>query len=162
MTRTAISSTPRRLFAQAAAALAVAAACTGRAGPKRGHGRLAQQAHPRGGALWRGLVARRDRMRLMAEQALAPRLGQPVLVENRAGARRQHRHRRRGQMPGDGYTYVISTNGPLVYNTQLYTNLGYDPFTELRPVVLAGSPGQCVRGAHRFRHQQPARAGGRR
>ena len=40
--------------------------------------------------------------------------------------------------PGDGYTYVISTNGPLVYNTVLYRKLPYDPFTELRPVVLAG------------------------
>ena len=39
---------------------------------------------------------------------------------------------------GDGYTFVISTNGPLVYNTVLYKKLPYDPFTELRPVVLAG------------------------
>ena len=39
---------------------------------------------------------------------------------------------------GDGYTFLISTNGPLVYNTVLYKKLSYDPFAELRPVVLAG------------------------
>ena len=35
---------------------------------------------------------------------------------------------------GDGYSFVISTNGPLVYNTRIYSKLGYDPYTELRPV----------------------------
>ena len=37
---------------------------------------------------------------------------------------------------GDGYTFLVSTNGPLVYNTVLYKKLPYDPFTDLRPVVL--------------------------
>jgi tripartite-type tricarboxylate transporter receptor subunit TctC len=75
--------------------------------------------------------------RIVAER-LSPRLGQPVLVENRPGAGGNNGTGAVAKAPGDGYTYLISTNGPLVYNTVLYEKLPYDPFTELRPVVLAG------------------------
>ena len=75
--------------------------------------------------------------RLMGEK-LSAKLGQPVLVENRAGAGGNTGTGAVAKSAGDGYTYVISTNGPLVYNTVLYPNLSYDPFKELRPVVLAG------------------------
>jgi tripartite-type tricarboxylate transporter receptor subunit TctC len=75
--------------------------------------------------------------RIVAER-LAPRLGQPVLVENRPGAGGNNGSGAVAKSPGDGYTFLISTNGPLVYNTILYKKLPYDPFTELRPVVLAG------------------------
>ena len=73
----------------------------------------------------------------MAER-LAPRLGQPVVIENRAGAGGNTGTGAVAKAAGDGYNFVISTNGPLVYNTQIYSKLGYDPFTELKPVVLAG------------------------
>jgi tripartite-type tricarboxylate transporter receptor subunit TctC len=76
-------------------------------------------------------------MRIVAER-LSPRLGQPVVIENRAGAGGNTGSGVVAKSPGDGYTFLISTNGPLVYNTQIYSKLGYDPFTELRPVVLAG------------------------
>jgi tripartite-type tricarboxylate transporter receptor subunit TctC len=85
-------------------------------------------------------------MRIVAER-LAPSLGQPVVVENRAGAGGNTGTGAVAKSPGDGYTYVISTNGPLVYNTQIYSKLGYDPFTELRPVVLAGGRPMCARCA---------------
>lgn len=77
-------------------------------------------------------------MRIVAER-LTPRLGQPVVIENRAGAGGNTGTGVVAKSPGDGYTFVISTNGPLVYNTQIYSKLGYDPFTELKPVVLAGT-----------------------
>jgi tripartite-type tricarboxylate transporter receptor subunit TctC len=77
-------------------------------------------------------------MRIVAEK-IAPRLGQQVLVDNRAGAGGNTGTGAVAHAPGDGYTFVISTNGPLVYNTVLYKKLGYDPFTELRPVVLGGA-----------------------
>ena len=75
--------------------------------------------------------------RIVAEK-LSPRLGQPVIIENRAGGGGNNGTGMVAKAAGDGYTYVISTNGPLVYNTVLYKKLPYDPFTELRPVVLAG------------------------
>jgi tripartite-type tricarboxylate transporter receptor subunit TctC len=76
-------------------------------------------------------------MRLVGE-GLGQRLGQPVLIENRAGAGGNVGTGFVAKAPADGYTYVISTNGPLVYNTVLYKKLPYDPFKELTPVVLAG------------------------
>jgi len=79
-----------------------------------------------------------DVMARIVSERLSPRLGQPVLVENRAGAGGNNGTGAVAKTPGDGYTYVISTNGPLVYNTVLYKKLSYDPFTELKPVVLAG------------------------
>ena len=69
---------------------------------------------------------------------LAPRLGQPVVVENRPGAGGNNGTGAVSKGAADGYTFVVSTNGPLVYNTVLYKKLPYDPFNELRPVVLAG------------------------
>jgi tripartite-type tricarboxylate transporter receptor subunit TctC len=75
--------------------------------------------------------------RLIAER-LSPRLGQAVVVENRPGAGGNNGTGAVAKAAGDGYSFVISTNGPLVYNTVLYKNLPYDPFKELRPVVLAG------------------------
>ncbi|TFY97398.1 Bug family tripartite tricarboxylate transporter substrate binding protein [Ramlibacter rhizophilus] len=82
--------------------------------------------------------------RIIAER-LSPRLGQPVIVENRAGAGGNNGTAAVAKAEGDGYQYVISTNGPLVYNTVLYSKLPYDPFKELRPVVLAGGQANvCV------------------
>lgn len=75
--------------------------------------------------------------RIIAER-LSPRLGQAVVVENRPGAGGNNGTGAVAKAAGDGYSFVISTNGPLVYNTVLYKNLPYDPFKELRPVVLAG------------------------
>jgi tripartite-type tricarboxylate transporter receptor subunit TctC len=75
--------------------------------------------------------------RIVAEK-LSPRLGQPVIVENRPGAGGNNGTGAVAKSPGDGYTFLVSTNGPLVYNTVMYEKLPYDPFTELRPVVLAG------------------------
>ena len=76
--------------------------------------------------------------RIVAEK-IAPRLGQPVVVDNRAGAGGNNGTGAIAKAAGDGYSFLVSTNGPLVYNTVLYKNLPYDPFTELRPVVLGGA-----------------------
>ncbi|MEI8305238.1 MAG: tripartite tricarboxylate transporter substrate binding protein [Burkholderiales bacterium] len=75
--------------------------------------------------------------RILAER-LAPRLGQPVVVENRAGAGGNVGTGAVARATPDGHTLVISTNGPLVNNTVLYGKLPYDPFRELAPVILAG------------------------
>lgn len=76
-------------------------------------------------------------VRILGER-LTVRLGQPVLVENRAGAGGNVGTGFVAKSAPDGYTYIVSTNGPLVYNTVLYSKLPYDPFKELTPVVLGG------------------------
>ena len=76
--------------------------------------------------------------RIVAEK-ISPRLGQPIVVENRPGGGGNNGTGAVAKAAGDGYTFLVSTNGPLVYNTVLYKKLSYDPFTELRPVVLGGA-----------------------
>lgn len=75
--------------------------------------------------------------RIITEK-LGPRLGQSFIVENRPGAGGNNGTGSVAHSAGDGYTFLISTNGPLVYNTVLYQKLPYDPFKDLKPVVLAG------------------------
>jgi tripartite-type tricarboxylate transporter receptor subunit TctC len=76
--------------------------------------------------------------RLVAEK-IAPHLGQAVVIDNKPGAGGNNGTASVAKASGDGYTFLVSTNGPLVYNTGIYKQLGYNPFTELRPVVLGGS-----------------------
>jgi tripartite-type tricarboxylate transporter receptor subunit TctC len=76
--------------------------------------------------------------RIVAEK-IAPHLGQAVVVDNKPGAGGNNGTGLVAKAAGDGYTFLVSTNGPLVYNTVIYKKLGYDPFTELRPVVLGGA-----------------------
>ena len=75
--------------------------------------------------------------RLLGER-LTARLGQAVLVENRAGAGGNVGTGYAARAAADGYTFVLSTNGPLVNNTVLYEKLPYDPFKDLAPVMLVG------------------------
>ena len=75
--------------------------------------------------------------RLLADR-LGPRLGQPVIVENRVGAGGNIGTGYVAKAAPDGYTLLVSTNGPLVNNTVLYAKLPYDPMRELTPVVLGG------------------------
>lgn len=51
--------------------------------------------------------------RLVGER-LQQRLGQPVVVENRAGAGGNLGTGMVAKAAGDGYTFLVSTNGPLV------------------------------------------------
>lgn len=77
--------------------------------------------------------------------SLARRLGQPVVIENRPGAGGNTGTDYVSKAAPDGYTLVVSTNGPLVYNTVMYRKLPYDPFTDLAPVTLAaGQPNVCA------------------
>jgi tripartite-type tricarboxylate transporter receptor subunit TctC len=58
---------------------------------------------------------------------LADRLGQPVVIENRAGANGIIAlEALKGAAP-DGYTLAAASNGPLVINPFLYLKLPYDP-----------------------------------
>ena len=74
-------------------------------------------------------------MRIVSER-LSVRLGQAFVIENRAGAGGNTGTGVVAKAAGDGYSFVLSTNGPLVYNTRIYSKLGYDPFTDLKPVTL--------------------------
>jgi tripartite-type tricarboxylate transporter receptor subunit TctC len=69
---------------------------------------------------------------------LAERLGQPVVIENRAGANGIIALEALKNAPPDGYTLAAASNGPLVINPAIYLKLPYDPvkdFTAIGRIV---------------------------
>jgi tripartite-type tricarboxylate transporter receptor subunit TctC len=66
---------------------------------------------------------------------LAAALGQPVLVDNRAGAATIIGTEVVAKAPPDGYTWLIVTNG-IAINPSVYKKLPYDTLTDLAPVTL--------------------------
>jgi len=77
--------------------------------------------------------------RIVAER-LAVRWGQPVIVENRAGASGSIGAEAVARAEPDGYTLLSTPPAPLVINPSLYTKLPYDP-TQFVPVsVMAAIP----------------------
>ena len=86
-----------------------------------------------------------DVLARLVNEKVSARLGQPIVVENRAGAGGNIGTDHVAKAAPDGYTFLVSTNGPLVYNTVINKKLPYDPFTDLAPVTLAGSqPNVCA------------------
>ena len=66
-------------------------------------------------------------------------LRQPVVVENRAGAGGTLATDYVAKSAPDGYTLVLSFNGPLSFGPHLYAKLPYDPFRDLLPVITTTS-----------------------
>jgi tripartite-type tricarboxylate transporter receptor subunit TctC len=82
--------------------------------------------------------------RLLAEP-LAQALGQPVVVDNKPGAGGNLGTAAVAKAEPDGYTLLLTIQGPLVTAPLLSTKLGYDPAKELAPVTLvATSPNLLV------------------
>jgi tripartite-type tricarboxylate transporter receptor subunit TctC len=78
--------------------------------------------------------------RLLAEK-LHGKWGQPVIVENRAGAGGNLGAELVTKAPPDGYTLLISSPGPLVINKSLYGKLPHDPDTLVPVAVIATNYG---------------------
>lgn len=95
--------------------------------------------------------------RLMAEP-MARKLGQPVVVENRAGANGVIATTFIKQQRPDGHTIALVGVSLLTFNPYLYSNLPYDPardFTYIAPVsdtpfVLVVSPKSGIRSLADF------------
>ena len=77
-----------------------------------------------------------DIMGRLIARKLQDRLGQPVVVENRAGGGGNLGTEAVVRAPADGYTLLYAYPGPMVVNPWLTKNLGYDPLKELAPVSL--------------------------
>jgi tripartite-type tricarboxylate transporter receptor subunit TctC len=81
--------------------------------------------------------------RLIAQQ-LQERLGQPVTVENRAGAGGNIAAKWLAGQPADGYTLLVTTSSMAV-NQTLYKDPGYDALRDFTPVAnLAAGPNIIV------------------
>jgi tripartite-type tricarboxylate transporter receptor subunit TctC len=65
--------------------------------------------------------------------SLAEMLGQPVVIDNVAGAAGNIASDRVVKAPADGYTLAFATNGQLIINPSLY-RLPFDPMSALAPI----------------------------
>jgi tripartite-type tricarboxylate transporter receptor subunit TctC len=72
-------------------------------------------------------------------QALSQRLGQSVVVDNRAGANGQIAALLVAGSPADGYTLFMATNSTHSANPHLYKTLPYDPIRDFEPVARVGT-----------------------
>jgi len=76
--------------------------------------------------------------RLLA-QPMGDALGQPIVVENRAGAGGNVGVDAVVKSPKDGYTIGIGARGPLAINGYLVDGMPYDPVKDVAPIALFGS-----------------------
>ena len=72
-------------------------------------------------------------------EKLKDKLGQPVVVEDRPAASGTAATDFVAKSAPDGYTMVISYNGPLAFGPHLYAKLPYDPLKDLAPVIITSS-----------------------
>jgi tripartite-type tricarboxylate transporter receptor subunit TctC len=72
-------------------------------------------------------------------QKLAEAWGQPVVVDNRAGAGGNIGTDLAANSAPDGYTLLLSNFGPLAISPFVYSKLPYDPVKDLAPVTLAAT-----------------------
>lgn len=80
-------------------------------------------------------------------QKLSEAWGQPVIVDNRAGANGNIAAEQVAKAPADGYTMLMGNVGPNAISPSLYTNLAYDvasfapvTLTTTVPIVLLVNP----------------------
>ena len=69
---------------------------------------------------------------------LANQLGQPVVVDNRAGANGQIAAQHVANAAPDGYTLLMTTNTSHSANPSLVANLKYDPIKDFTPITRVG------------------------
>jgi tripartite-type tricarboxylate transporter receptor subunit TctC len=107
------------------------------------------------------------RARWVSEK-LAPLLGQPVIVENRAGAGGNIGTEAAARSAADGYTLVVVHQGTMAINPHLYARTGYDPLADFAPItrlleavlmfaVHPQVPAQSVADLMRLAREQPGK-----
>lgn len=134
----------RRLFTAALAALAaMPAAALAQAWPTKAVTLVVPYA-PGGG---------HDTMARIVAEKLSPRLGQPVIVENKPGGGGMVGTELVTKAPADGHTLLFSSPAEIVIAPSVYKAMRYDPVKDLTPItqvgdtplVLMAHPGQGVK-----------------
>ncbi|KQT14327.1 Bug family tripartite tricarboxylate transporter substrate binding protein [Ramlibacter sp. Leaf400] len=78
-----------------------------------------------------------DQLARAVGQPLSEALGQPVVVENRAGANGNIGGEVVARSAPDGYTLLMSSGGMVSVNPHLYAKMSFDPAKDLVPVAAA-------------------------
>ena len=88
-----------------------------------------------------------DRMARLISDKLREKWGQPLVVDNRPGANANIGAEFVAKAPGDGYTLLFTSEGPMAINKYLYAKLPYEPeqFVPIsvvitQPLILVSNP----------------------
>ena len=94
--------------------------------------------------------------RLMSER-ISRQLGQPMFVENIAGAAGMVGGQAAARAAPDGYTFYFGLAGALSSNLFLFKSVPYDPVRDFTPVAMVSESGPFVISVHRTAVQVPCR-----
>jgi tripartite-type tricarboxylate transporter receptor subunit TctC len=70
--------------------------------------------------------------------------GQPIVIDNRAGAGGNVGAAHAARAPGDGYTLMIGTDAMMTSNVYLYKTMPFDPVKDFAPITNAGANIICL------------------
>jgi tripartite-type tricarboxylate transporter receptor subunit TctC len=85
-----------------------------------------------------------DLIARILSQRMSEELGQPVVVDNRAGASGSMGTELCAKAPADGYTIVLGSIAGLAINPHLLQHVGYDPVKDFAAVAALGQAPQLL------------------
>src|SRR5256885_3032549 len=80
-----------------------------------------------------------DQVSRLVGAELQAALGQPFVVENKAGAQGGIAAAEVAKSAPDGYTLMLTTNTPQAANVSLFKKLNYDPVKDFTPITRYGT-----------------------
>src|SRR5438477_11921089 len=80
-----------------------------------------------------------DQVARLVGHELQQALGQPFVVENKAGAQGAIAAAEVAKAAPDGYTLMLTTNTPQAANVSLFKKLNYDPVKDFTPITRYGT-----------------------
>jgi tripartite-type tricarboxylate transporter receptor subunit TctC len=80
-----------------------------------------------------------DQVARLAGAQLQEALGQPFVIENKAGAQGAIAAAEVAKAAADGYTLMVTTNTPQAANASLFKKLAYDPVKDFTPITRYGT-----------------------
>jgi tripartite-type tricarboxylate transporter receptor subunit TctC len=80
-----------------------------------------------------------DQVARLAGSQLQEALGEPFVIENKAGAQGAIAAAEVAKAAPDGYTLMVTTNTPHAANVSLFKKLNYDPVKDFTPITRYGT-----------------------
>jgi tripartite-type tricarboxylate transporter receptor subunit TctC len=81
-----------------------------------------------------------DILARMVAQKLAEALGQPMIIDNRAGAGGMIGSDVVAKSSADGYTLLMGSSGPISISPSLQPKMAYDSIRDFAPISLIATP----------------------